>query len=1112
MLAAECGDDDQLRAEVESLLRANEAFAATPAAAPAEAAGARIGPYRLLEQIGEGGFGAVWVAEQEGPLRRRVALKVLKPGMDSRQIEARFEQERQALALMDHPNIAKVFDAGATPRGRPYFVMELVKGVPITDYCDRHKLPMGARLLLFMDVCRAVQHAHGRGLIHRDINPRNVLVSTQDGRPAAKVIDFGIAKAMGRNLTDKTLFTEHHAMIGTLAYMSPEQAEGAVDIDARTDVLPTPWLGSITEAWIGSFKLASSMARGSGRLNVARPPPAWLSRWTAKLTRSRQPRELRIARSQLQGRHAAAPAAATPNGCAAAGSTENSGVKQSLLTGRPARCPWSAELPPSRRPVRRRASTPGRSPGPGNGIASSNRPHRARARRPSRNAAHARHPPRRPLARGEAGRRPCVPGHNRDAGCKRLVSACWRSAALPSRSMSLDGAPPPLPDGYEFVRELGRGGMGVVHLVRERSLGRTVALKLLASERGAVPELVARFRDEARALGRLRHPNLVVVHAVGDFNGVPYFTMDFVEGESLADLLTRSVRLPLPRCLAILQDVCAGVDHAHRHGVVHRDLTPGNVLLDREGRALVTDFGLARDQQASARLTQTGVVMGTPAYMAPEQAHGDHARVGPATDVHAIGAILHECLVGQPPFGNGSTAEVIVRVMHDDPASIRSIDRRIPRDVESVVAKALAKRPEGRYPTVHALANDLARCARGEPVLARPITVAQRGRRWLRRHPLLGAATAGIVVGAVFLGFLRDDRSVAELIALGRQQVADGEPRAAAAAWRRALPRAGNEEKARLRDAARAAMEQADTLDARVDLGVVAVIADRDVPLGAVEPAVLGALLAPVRLSYRASADDTTWLGPSSLELLELVRHRCNLALAGDASGVAADVARELLPQLQMLASRGFPAPGTTTWTRTSVGGIRSRAEAALAAAAAEPDRAREFVLLAWRLLRTRHPVLDGGFLSVVPMDPEAAPPVHSMCDLARRVHGRLAALDPQEAGESRGGITVSLRGPQVPVGLRFLVVVRFRRIGADAEPDTASDDGHDDDHGLLFGTRVTERFLRVAAGTYELQWRRDTSVGGEGDDLERRLRQPVRSASGGVAIHACRSSDAWGD
>ena len=623
-------------------------------------------------------------------------------------------------------------------------------------------------------------------------------------------------------------------------------------------------------------------------------------------------------------------------------------------------------------------------------------------------------------------------------------------------------------------------------LARAFGPGRYAKTSERVRERGAVPELVARFRDEARALGRLRHPNLVVVHAVGDFNGVPYFTMDFVEGESLADLLTRSVRLPLPRCLAILQDVCAGVDHAHRHGVVHRDLTPGNVLLDREGRALVTDFGLARDQQASARLTQTGVVMGTPAYMAPEQAHGDHARVGPATDVHAIGAILHECLVGQPPFGNGSTAEVIVRVMHDDPASIRSIDRRIPRDVESVVAKALAKRPEGRYPTVHALANDLARCARGEPVLARPITVAQRGRRWLRRHPLLGAATAGIVVGAVFLGFLRDDRSVAELIALGRQQVADGEPRAAAAAWRRALPRAGNEEKARLRDAARAAMEQADTLDARVDLGVVAVIADRDVPLGAVEPAVLGALLAPVRLSYRASADDTTWLGPSSLELLELVRHRCNLALAGDASGVAADVARELLPQLQMLASRGFPAPGTTTWTRTSVGGIRSRAEAALAAAAAEPDRAREFVLLAWRLLRTRHPVLDGGFLSVVPMDPEAAPPVHSMCDLARRVHGRLAALDPQEAGESRGGITVSLRGPQVPVGLRFLVVVRFRRIGADAEPDTASDDGHDDDHGLLFGTRVTERFLRVAAGTYELQWRRDTSVGGEGDDLER--------------------------
>jgi len=201
-----------------------------------EGPGTRIGPYRIVESIGEGGFGSVFLAEQEEPVRRRVALKVIKLGMDTRSVVARFEQERQALALMDHPNIAKVFDAGATDSGRPYFVMELVTGAPITDYCDRSALPIRERLTLFAQVCRAVQHAHQKGLIHRDIKPSNVLVATQDEQPHAKVIDFGIAKATAARLTERTLFTEHRQLIGTPEYMSPEQAAGSLDIDTRTDV------------------------------------------------------------------------------------------------------------------------------------------------------------------------------------------------------------------------------------------------------------------------------------------------------------------------------------------------------------------------------------------------------------------------------------------------------------------------------------------------------------------------------------------------------------------------------------------------------------------------------------------------------------------------------------------------------------------------------------------------------------------------------------------------------------------------------------------------------------------------------------------------------------
>ena len=201
-----------------------------------EGPGTKIGPYKILQQIGEGGFGSVFLAQQDVPVQRKVAIKIIKLGMDTRVVVARFEQERQALAMMDHPNIAKVLDAGATETGRPFFVMELVKGDPINSFCDKNNLSINDRLDLFAQVCTAVQHAHTKGIIHRDIKPSNILVSIQDGRPYAKVIDFGIAKATEARLTERTLFTAHRELIGTPEYMSPEQAQGSVDIDTRTDI------------------------------------------------------------------------------------------------------------------------------------------------------------------------------------------------------------------------------------------------------------------------------------------------------------------------------------------------------------------------------------------------------------------------------------------------------------------------------------------------------------------------------------------------------------------------------------------------------------------------------------------------------------------------------------------------------------------------------------------------------------------------------------------------------------------------------------------------------------------------------------------------------------
>lgn len=244
-----CGDDAQLRSRIDALLAAHdkpEAFQNDPVAGVdatvdhtpiLERAGATIGPYTLREQVGEGGMGVVFVAEQQRPVRRKVALKIIRPGMDTREVVARFAAERQALALMDHPNIAKVYDAGSTESGRPYFVMELVRGIPITDYCDKNRLTIRERLALFIDVCQAIQHAHQKGIIHRDVKPSNVLVTLHDGKPVPKIIDFGVAKATNQRLTERTIYTRCAQIIGTPLYMSPEQAElSGLDVDTRSDI------------------------------------------------------------------------------------------------------------------------------------------------------------------------------------------------------------------------------------------------------------------------------------------------------------------------------------------------------------------------------------------------------------------------------------------------------------------------------------------------------------------------------------------------------------------------------------------------------------------------------------------------------------------------------------------------------------------------------------------------------------------------------------------------------------------------------------------------------------------------------------------------------------
>jgi serine/threonine protein kinase/Tfp pilus assembly protein PilF len=308
-LTEACGDDDNLRRRVQALLRAHQepdSFLEVPPAAitqaqpmidqpPPERPGTQIGPYKLIEHIGDGGMGTVWMAQQTEPVRRLVAVKLIKAGMDSAQVIARFEAERQALALMDHANIARVLDAGATSASRPYFVMDLVRGIPITRYCDEHHLTPKQRLELFIPVCQAIQHAHQKGIIHRDLKPSNVLVALYDGKPVPKVIDFGVVKATGQTLTDKTLVTGFGAIVGTLEYMSPEQAEiNQLDIDTRSDIYSLGVL--LYELLTGSPPFSRKELEQAGMLEMLRvireEEPSKPSTKLSKLSSHHAPRDV----------------------------------------------------------------------------------------------------------------------------------------------------------------------------------------------------------------------------------------------------------------------------------------------------------------------------------------------------------------------------------------------------------------------------------------------------------------------------------------------------------------------------------------------------------------------------------------------------------------------------------------------------------------------------------------------------------------------------------------------------------------------------------------------------------------------------------------------------
>jgi eukaryotic-like serine/threonine-protein kinase len=291
---------------------------------------------------------------------------------------------------------------------------------------------------------------------------------------------------------------------------------------------------------------------------------------------------------------------------------------------------------------------------------------------------------------------------------------------------------------YELIREIGRGGMGVVYEARQRDLDRSVAVKMILAGHLASPDLVRRFQAEAKAAARLRHSNIVHIHDVGQLHGQDFFAMEYIDGQSLAQRIAQGP-VDVPTTVRWVATVARAVEHLHQQGIVHRDLKPSNILLDGDDQPYVTDFGLAKIFVAGSDMTATGVIAGTPSYMAPEQASGRRVEIGPATDVYSLGAILYELLTGVPPFRAETPLDTLMEVLGSDPPMPRQLNSHIPRGLELICLKCLAKDPQQRYSSAAALADDLDRFARGEPLMVRPPTPVQRFWSWTRRQPALAS-------------------------------------------------------------------------------------------------------------------------------------------------------------------------------------------------------------------------------------------------------------------------------------------------------------------------------------------------------------------------------------
>lgn len=613
--------------------------------------------------------------------------------------------------------------------------------------------------------------------------------------------------------------------------------------------------------------------------------------------------------------------------------------------------------------------------------------------------------------------------------------------------------PPQLPVDYKIERELGHGGMGVVYLARQQSLNRNVAIKVLRPSHQTFHNLVDRFLHEAQHLARLRHPHIVAIYEIGDADGEPYFTMDYVNGEPLTKRLARGSLSPT-QSVELFKQIASAVQHAHKHGIVHRDLKPANILLNQQGEAFVTDFGLARQMHQDSTLTQTGEVLGTPQYMSPEQARGETSLVGEGTDIHALGLLLYEMLTGRPAFQARSPADVLVKLLHQEPDPPRRIDHRIPRDLETICFKCLQKSPSARYANVGVLLEDIRRYEAGEPLTARRLGWFSISFRWCRRHWKLAATAFLAATLSLLLASQIFDRSYQDLVAWGDEELATGNTDVAAQIYARAWAKGTEPEQRQLIGRIAQMVRKSDHPAQTVELALKVVELDPAVSFGERDYLIAQALVSRERGADSSGAIDIWHTRPH--DSLELVRQRLELALE---HGVPEDrrmEAEETLVAVKLVLAEGQPevryAPdflfrlpkGTLAELNATANNealaLWTRGKAALAMGRQlEDDGKTTQAIAAYELalehMRKVYPYYSGVSSRLGGGLPAGSDATGEECQLVASLCSDLFRLAPEKYPQPAGGIEFSLDGAPLPTD----VVMGFRLTLCDvnvADPD----------------------------------------------------------------------------